>query len=91
MLFLTRRLLRSMEERILSAISDSAARTTAFLNALSASIDGVSADVAALKALIEELQNSTGGITPEDQAILDQMEALAGSLAERLAALDAQT
>jgi hypothetical protein len=80
-----------MEERIVSAISESAARTTAFLNAISTGIDGLTADIEALKALIEQLQNSPGGITPEDQGILDQMEALAGTLADRIAALDAET
>jgi len=44
-----------------------------------------------LKALIETLQNTPGSITPEDQAILDQMEALTVTLADRLTALDAET
>lgn len=56
-----------------------------------AAIDGVAADVASLNAKIEELQNTPGEISPEDQALLDQLQAQGQALAERLEAVDAIT
>lgn len=54
-------------------------------------VDGVSGDVTFLKARIEELQNNPGPISPEDQALLDQVQARIGTLATRITALDAAT
>jgi hypothetical protein len=48
-------------------------------------------DVAFLKKTIEDLQNSSGGISPEDQALLDAAEARIGTIAEKLVALDSET
>lgn len=60
--------------------------------------DGIAQDIAFLKALILELQNSPGAITPEDQAILDSLVARITGLvtkttavSEALKALDAST
>lgn len=75
----------------MSAISDYAGRVQTAFDSISAGIDGVSNDVAALKAKIEELQNSPGVISPEDQALLDSLEAMAGALAARINELDNQT
>ena len=88
--FSIRRQLINMEARIMSAISDYAERVQVAFDAIGTGIEGVAADIAALKAKIEELQNSPGAITPEDQAILDEMEELAGTLTERITALDAE-
>jgi len=74
----------------MSALSEYAERVTAHLNTIGSGITGVAGDIAALKALIEEIQNTPGSITPEDQAILDQMEALTVTLADQLTALDAE-
>ena len=91
--------------KIMSAISDFLSKQTAFdarqstaIDALVASIAGVSSDVDTLNAKITELQNSSGGVTPEDQASInalqEQGEALSTKLeavSTALAALDAQT
>lgn len=44
-----------------------------------------------LKDQITALQNSQGAITPEDQALLDGIEAKAAAVADKLTALDALT
>jgi hypothetical protein len=93
------------ERNIMSAISDFAAKQKAFNDRQATAIDsvvtsqgGLTADIAELKRLIEELQNSPGTITPEDQALLDDLTAKAEeatnkaeSVAAALAALDQQT
>lgn len=92
-------------DTIMSALSDYAARVSAQFDSIEAAtesltthVSGVEADVQSLKALIEQLQNSPGAITPEDQALLDQLEARANAasakltpLANALATLDAAT
>jgi len=72
----------------MTKISDFAAKQKAFNDAMSTAIDGVASDVAALNAKIAELQASAGAVTPEDQALLDALEAQGGALAARLTALD---
>jgi uncharacterized protein YdcH (DUF465 family) len=90
---------------IMSKISDFAAAQKAFNDAQGASIDslvtstaGLVADVQSLNDKITELQNSAGGVTPEDQALIDQLQTQGAALSDRLtsaatalAALDAQT
>lgn len=94
-----------LEKIIMSAISDFASAVNTKFDEMGAAVDGittsltgVTADVAFLKDLIEQLQNSAGQITPEDQALLDQIQARTASLGTNiatvntsLAALDAQT
>ena len=75
----------------MSAISEFAAKQDAFNNRLGAAIDGIVADVASLNAKIEELQNTQGQITPEDQALLDSLQAKGEQLATALEAVDALT
>jgi len=94
-----------MKAKCMSAISDYEAKVDAAFVAIGSSVDsivtsvaGVSGDVSRLKALIEQLQNSAGTVTPEDQALLDKSEAAVNGLSTRilgvkdaLAALDAAT
>jgi len=75
----------------MSAISDFAASVAAKFDAVGVSLDGIVADVGALKAKIDELQNSAGTVTPADQALLDDIQAKAAALETRVAALDAET
>ena len=83
--------LHAQGEKLMSAISDFAAKQNQFNDRLSAAIDGVAADVASLNAKIEELQNTPGTITPEDQAILDALQAQGEAIASRLEAVDSLT
>ncbi len=75
----------------MSAIADFAAKQEAFNNRLAAAIQGVAADVDSLNAKILELQNTLGQITPEDQALLDQLQVKGEALAAALEGVDALT
>lgn len=94
-----------LENNIMSKISDFAAQQKSFNDAVSAAVDsmqasltGISGDITTLNDKITALQNSAGGVTPEDQALIDDLQAQgavlsnkATALAEALAALDALT
>jgi hypothetical protein len=75
-------------ELLMSAVSDFAARQTTFNDRLTAAISGVAADVAALNAKIEELQNTPGSISDEDQVLLDELQTRGEALATALEAVD---
>lgn len=78
-------------QTIMSAISDFATKQNAFNARLDTAIAGVTSDVAALNAKIEELQNTPGAITPEDQALLDEIETRSDAITTKMEALDALT
>lgn len=68
------------------------------VNAMGASVAGITGDLQTLNDKITALQNSSGSITPEDQALLDELQAQGAALAAKvqaaadaLAALDALT
>lgn len=75
----------------MSKISEFAAKQNEFNDRLDVAISGVSQDVTELKALIEQLQSTPGEITPEDQALLDTLQARAEAATQKLEALDAMT
>lgn len=89
--FATKQDLRKIGDQIMSKISEFADRQKAFNERQETAIAGVVADVKALNDKITELQNTAGEITPEDQALLDDIEARNKVIAEKLEALDAQT
>jgi len=78
-------------EQIMSAISDFAAKVTAFFDRQDTAITDLQGDVKSLNDQIAALQNSTGAITPEDQALLDGITARASTVSDKLDALDALT
>lgn len=89
----------------MSAIADFAAKQKQFNDRQATAIDGavqslqgLTDDVAALNKKIDELQNSPGSITPEDQALLDDLQSQGDNVAQKaealataLQALDSQT
>lgn len=75
----------------MSVISDYAAKQNAFHDRQDAAVAGVTADVEAQAALIKQLQDNPGPITPEDQALLDQLQARNEAVAAKLEALDQLT
>lgn len=89
--FVTKLDLKEMEKHIMSQISDFANRQNAFNDRIDAAITGVSGDVKELTDLVAKLQSTPGAITPEDQALLDQIDARASALATKVEALDALT
>lgn len=74
--------------QIMSAISDFAAKQAAFNDRMDVAITGLSNDVAELNAEILKLQNTPGTITPEDQALLDSLQARGEAITAKLEALD---
>ena len=78
-------------EKLMSAISDFAAKQQEHNDKISAAIDGLASDIANLNAQIAALQASAGAITPDDQALLDAADAKGAAIADQIAALDALT
>lgn len=70
-----------------SAISAFAASEGAVLNSLATAITAVGVGVIALDALITQLQNSPGNISPADQALLDQIQAQSNALVTQVNAI----
>lgn len=101
----TKQDLKEMEKRIMSVISEFAAKQNAFNTRQGAAIDkavaavqGIIADIKTLNDKITELQNSSGEVTPEDLALINDLETQGDALATKaeavgtaLEALDAQT
>lgn len=79
------------QEKIMSKISDFAAAMTAFTDRQDKAVADLQEDVKTLNDKITELQNTAGQITPEDQKLLDDIQAHASTVADKLDALDAQT
>ena len=86
--------LKESVNKIMSVISDFAAKQAAFnkrqgdaVDAAVASVTGLSTDIQALADKITELQNSPGAITPEDQALLNEAETQGDALAAKVEAL----
>lgn len=74
-----------------AAIVEYGAKQNAFNDRVDSAVTGLTSDVEALNAKILELQNNPGPITPEDQAILDSLQARGETIATKLEALDALT
>ncbi len=77
----------------MSAISDFVSKQTQHnadvdtaLDTINTSVADVVTEVANLNATIQQLQNSPGTITPEDQALLDKADASGQALATKAAA-----
>lgn len=75
----------------MSKISEFATALAAFQDQIDAAVTGLTADVKNLSDQIAALQASQGQITPEDQALLDRIQARTQAVADKLAALDALT
>lgn len=75
----------------MSVISDYAAKQKAYNDRQSAATDklgvgleGITGDIKTLNDKITELQNSPGGVTPEDQKLIDEIEAQGEAVATKL-------
>lgn len=87
----TKQDLENLGKLIMSKITEFADAVDAHNAAVDTAIQGLSDDIANLNKQIQDLQNSAGQITPEDQARLDAIQARSQTVAEKLAALDALT
>lgn len=89
--FATKHDLKEMKDTIMSKISEFAAAQGAFNDRMDVAVAGLAGDVKHLNDLIEELQGTPGEISPEDQALLDQIQVRAQEIVAKLEALDALT
>jgi predicted nucleic acid-binding Zn-ribbon protein len=87
----TKQDLNEMEKRIMSKLSEYLSKQTDFNTRLQTATDslvesmtGLTEDVDTLNKKIEELQNSTGGVTPDDQLKIDSLEAQGDALSTKL-------
>ncbi len=78
-------------EKIMSAISDFADKMKVHNDHVDIAVAGLQGDVKNLSDQIAALQASAGQVTPEDQALLDGIEARTAAIHDKLDALDALT
>lgn len=72
-------------------IVEYAAKHNAHIDRVDSAVTGLVGDVDELNRQIKQLQDNPGTITPEDQAILDALQARGETIAQKLEALDALT
>lgn len=75
----------------MTVISDFAAKQQSHNDAVSKSLDDIQTEIGNLNTQIAALQTSAGTVTPEDQALLDGIEASGAALQTKAAALDTLT
>ncbi len=75
-------------DKAMSKISEFSDAVNASFNDINKGIDGLAGDIKTLNDKITELQNTPGPLSPEDQALLDAIQATAVSAASRVKALD---
>ena len=80
-----------LEQRMNEQIKAFSDAVQASFGKVATAVDGLTGDIQILKKKIEDLQNSPGTLTPEDQAALDAIQTQANTIADKLAALDAAT
>lgn len=75
-------------DHIMSAFSDFAAKQKTYNEAVNGALQGISDDIVELNKKIQALQDSQGQVTPEDQVLLDELQAQGEALAAKAKALD---
>ena len=77
----------NQQENLMSQVTDWAAKEQADLDAISTTLDGIVAGVAALDVLITNFQNSPGTLSAADQAALDAIQAKSKDVVAKAAAI----
>ncbi len=85
------KILKRKADDVMGAIADFAAKMQAHNAAVDTAVAGITSDIQVLNDKITALQSSQGVISPEDQALLDDLEQRGALLADKVAALDALT
>lgn len=83
--------LTHMENRIMTAISDFAAKQTAFNTEIASDLATLKTNIDNLNAQIAALQNSSGTVTPSDQALIDGLVTSGQALSDQADALAGKT
>jgi hypothetical protein len=81
----------TLGEKTMTVIGDFAAKQRELNDRMDTASSGLTEDIATLNAKILELQNSPGTVTPEDQALLDELQARGETISAKLEALNALT
>lgn len=76
---------------VMTKISEFVEKQKVHNQAMSDGLDGIVGDIQALNDKITELQNTSGEVTPEDAALIDEIEAAGAALAERITSIDSLT
>lgn len=79
------------KQKIMSVISEFTDRVNGKFEVIGTAIDGLVLDIDGLKKKIEQLQNSPGEISAEDQALLSSIENRTNTIADKLKLLDEAT
>lgn len=80
--------LKTLGDKIMSQVSDFAAKVNVAFDTLGTSVDGLVVDVKTLNDEITKLQGSQGVLSPEDQTLLDGITTRAQAIADKAKALD---
>ena len=91
LILLELKVLKRKVDELMSKISEFADKMKLHNAAVDTAVDGLTADIQALNDKITALQNSAGAVTPEDQALLDELETRGATLTAKIQALDALT
>lgn len=83
--------LEELGKKLMSGISEFAAKQNAFNDRIDTAVSEVKMDVEYLQATIEKLQNNPGPISSDDQKLLDDLQARTEGVVNKLEALDAMT
>lgn len=87
----TQLLLTELIERVknmATKIAEFAASVQTSFDGISADLDAINTGIAKLDDLIRQLQSTPGAITPEDQALLDQIQTTVASLKTKADSID---
>ena len=76
-----------LQEKLMSAISDYVTKVEADYAAISTGLDSLATGIANLDALITQLQNNPGPISPVDQGLLDEAQAQSTALVAKVASI----
>ncbi len=79
------------KQKIMSVISEFTDRVNGKFEIIGNAIDGLVLDIDGLKKKIEQLQNSPGELSAEDQLLLNAIENRTATIAEKLKVLDEAT
>jgi chromosome segregation ATPase len=85
----TKKNIEELGKKIIMANTEQYRAIKSHLEKLEKSFGGVSEDVDLLVKKVTDLQNSQGGVTPEDQGLINEIEDIATRLSTKAEALDA--
>lgn len=89
--FATKAQLDNLENKIMTKVQQFIADQNSQNDKIDAAVSGIEADVAFLKAKIDEIQNSPGELSPADQTALDALQNRVSATVAKVEALNSVT